>query len=76
MKVTINRTCVGSSDGIRVNEYQKGETVELPDALAEVFVRQGWAVNTASRKIKNAGAAQENKTVQPKIKRKAGGHGA
>lgn len=80
MKVKISRTCFGSPDGMQVNEYKKGETVELPDELAEVFVQQRWAVkvNTTPRRTKDRGSAPENKTVRNKIKRKTkrGGHGA
>ncbi len=84
MKVKMNRTCYGSPDGMRVAEYKKGETVDLPDALAEVFVQQHWAVKVdkTSRRKKDQGAAPENKSAKPPLKRTAktksrgGGHGA
>lgn len=81
MKVTMSRTCYGSPDGMRVAEYKKGETVDLPDALAEVFVQQHWAVkiDRTSRRKKDQGAAPENKSTKAKTKRKTkcggGGHG-
>lgn len=82
MKVKMSRTCYGSPDGMRVAEYKKGETVDLPDALAEVFVQQRWAVavDQTSRRKKDQGAAPENKSAKPPRKRKTkcggGGHGA
>ncbi len=80
MKVKMNRTCFGSPDGMQVNEYKKGETYDLPDPLAEVFVQQRWAVKVVKtpRRTKDAGAAPENKSVKNKMKRKTkrGGHGA
>ena len=84
MKVKMNRTCYGSPDGMRVAEYKKGETVDLPDALAEVFVHQRWAVKVdkTSRRAKDQGAAPENKSAKPpmkhitKKKSRGGGHGA
>jgi hypothetical protein len=37
-KVTMLETTSGSPDGIRVNSYKQGETVDLPAALAKAFV--------------------------------------
>lgn len=75
MKVKMNRTCFGSPDGMQVNEYKKGETVELPDELAGVFVQQRWAVRVdkAPRRTKDRGTAPENKV---KRKTQRGGHGS
>ena len=82
MKVKMHRTCFGSPDGMRVDEYQKGATYDLPEELARVFLKQRWATPALkkSRRTKDMGAAPENKTVQTKMKRKTrhrgGEHGA
>ena len=80
MKVKMKATRYGSPDGMRVDEYKKGETYDMRDALAAIFLEEGWAVKVVkiSGRTKNAGAAPENKTVPPKVKRtnRRGGHGA
>ncbi len=80
----MNRTSYGSPDGVQVEEYKKGETYDVRETLATVFLEEGWAVKVdkASRKTKDQGAAPENKTVKPKVKAKkksiraGGAHGA
>jgi len=86
MKITMKRTCYGSPDGVRVDEYKAGESYDIRESLAEIFLKEGWAVKAdkAPRQTKNAGAAPENKTAtfqtKPKSKkktpRKRGTHGA
>jgi hypothetical protein len=39
MKITHS----GSPDGIEVRAYHIGEAYDLPDSLATVFLREGWA---------------------------------
>jgi len=43
MKVRMLVTKQGSPDGIRVNEYKKGDVVDVPQGLAEVFLENKWA---------------------------------
>ena len=84
MKVKMKRTSYGSPDGIRVAEYKKGEMYDLRETLAAIFLKEGWAVKAgkASRRTKDQGAAPENKSAKPPMKRTAksksrgGGHGA
>jgi hypothetical protein len=33
----------GSPDGINVFEYAKGKSYDLPQGLADIFIREGWA---------------------------------
>ena len=33
----------GSPDGIQVIEYQAGQKYDLPQELADVLLREGWA---------------------------------
>lgn len=82
MKVKMHRTCFGSPDGMRVDEYQKSVTYDLPEELARVFLKQRWATPALknSRRTKDAGSAPENKTAKTKMKRKTrrrgGEHGS
>jgi len=73
-------TRYGSADGMRVDEYQKGEIYDVRETLASIFLKEGWAVkvNTTPRRTKDQGTAPENKTVKTKLKRNTqrGGHGA
>lgn len=43
MKVTMIRRRTGSPDGIRVALYDAGQTYDLPEELAQVFVGLGDA---------------------------------
>jgi hypothetical protein len=80
MKLKMKHTRYGSSDGIRVDEYKKGETYDVRESLASIFLKEGWAVKVdkTPRRTKDQGGAPENKTVKSKMKRKTqrGGHGA
>ena len=80
MKVKMKSTRYGSADGVRVDEYKKGETYDVRETLASIFLKEGWAVKVdkTPRRTKNQGAAPENKTRKSKMKRttKRGGHGA
>lgn len=55
MQIQITRSVPGSPNGIDVIDYQAGETVEMPDHLAAVYVREGWG---------KAIAAPENKAIK------------
>ena len=43
MKIKMLKTRQGSPDGIVVNTYTSGETMDVPDELAQVFIRHRWA---------------------------------
>lgn len=66
MKIKMLKTRSGSPDGIIVNTYTSGETVEMPDELAHVFIRHRWARKLPA--VKNLGKAPENKKVRNKLK--------
>ena len=78
MKIKMNRTSYGSPDGVQVEEYKKGETYNVRETLAVIFLEEGWAVKAdkISRHTKDQGAAVENKSVKPERKTKRGKHGA
>jgi len=76
MKIKMKRTRYGSADGMRVDEYRQGETYDVRESLADIFLKEGWAVTVekSPRKKKDQGAAPDNKSVIRKTQR--GGHGA
>jgi len=43
MKIRMLITKKGSPDGIQVIEYQAGQKYDLPQELADVLLREGWA---------------------------------
>jgi hypothetical protein len=43
MNIRMLKTMRGSPDGIQVFEYRAGQKYDLPDDLAQVFLREGWA---------------------------------
>lgn len=43
MKVRMLQNRSGSPDGIQVFEYRAGQKCDLPESLASVFLREGWA---------------------------------
>ena len=68
MKIKMLKTRQGSPDGIIVNTYISGETVDVPDELAHVFVRQRWARKFTDPSVKVGGKAPENKKSRKKLK--------
>jgi len=42
-KVRMLTTMAGSPDGIQVLDYQAGQKYDLPERLAVIFLREGWA---------------------------------
>lgn len=48
VRLRITKTMHGSPDGRRVLLYSHGEEYEMEDSLAEVFLREGWAVPVIS----------------------------
>lgn len=62
MKVRMKSTHESAVDGINIVEYKKGKTYDVPPAVAENWVRKGWA--TPVGKAKKAGP-EETKVVEP-----------
>jgi len=71
MKIKMKRTRYGSADGMRVDEYKQGETYDVRESLADIFLKEGWAVKVEKtpRKRKDQGAAPENKSAKTKRRR-------
>ena len=61
MKIKMLKTRQGSPDGISVNTYIHGETVDVPDELARIFIRQRWARKVITKGVKDRGKSPENK---------------
>ncbi|EKE68696.1 hypothetical protein [Oceanibaculum indicum] len=58
--ITMTETKPGSPDGATVNTYEKGVTYEdMPDALADEFLRAKWAVEGTGKKKSGTAAVAE-----------------
>jgi hypothetical protein len=66
MKIKMLKTRQGSPDGMIVNTYTSGETVDVPDELALVFIRHRWARKITMPGVKDQGKAPENKKTRKK----------
>ncbi len=42
MRILVTKTTRAAPDGVTVRSYRAGETVEMPEDLARVFLREGW----------------------------------
>jgi len=62
------KTRQGSPNGIIVNTYISGETVDMPDELAHIFIRQRWARKLIVPGLKDTGKAPEKKKTRKKLK--------
>lgn len=67
MKIRMKETKKGSPDGVQVFDYKKGRTYDLPDRLADAFVRAGWAVATKPSKPPETKVEEpeETKVIEP-----------
>ncbi len=63
MRIRVTKTTRAAPDGVTVRSYRAGETAEMPEDLARVFLREGWgrAVEAAPAN-KALDGAPENKT--------------
>lgn len=64
MKVKMKLSIPGSEDGVTVKMYHAGEVYEMGEALATVFLSEGYAEEiTDSVEEKALGASPENKMM-------------
>ncbi len=42
MRILVTKTTRAAPDGVTVRSYRAGETAEMPEELARVFLREGW----------------------------------
>ncbi|QPJ61463.1 MAG: hypothetical protein G3M70_06005 [Candidatus Nitronauta litoralis] len=62
MKVEMKTTQYACPEGHTVVRYSQGQQVDLPDLLAKLFIKEGWAHRVSKRQTKAQGAAPENKS--------------
>ncbi len=62
MKVKMKDTHESAVDGVNIKKYKKGKTYDVPPAIAENWIRKGWA--EASKKAK-AVEPEETKVEGP-----------
>lgn len=68
MKIRMLKTRQGSPDGVVVRTYISGETVDVPDELARVFIKHRWARQVNEPCVKDRGKAPENKNTSKRVK--------
>ncbi len=59
MRILVTKTTRAAPDGVTVRSYRAGETAEMPEDLARVFLREGWGREADGTAME---AAPENKT--------------
>lgn len=64
MKIKILKTMDGSPDGSHVLTYKEGETYDVPEGLAKVFLREKWGKAVMKR------GPESNKNLNPKTETK------
>ncbi len=42
MRILVTKTTRAAPDGVTVRRYRAGETAEMPEDLARVFIAEGW----------------------------------
>jgi hypothetical protein len=68
MRIRVTKTTRAAPDGVTVRSYRAGETAEMPEELARVFLREGWGREADAKDLEAAPAnkaldgAPENKT--------------
>ncbi len=75
MKVEMKTTQTACPEGHTVVHYEKGQRVDLPESLARIFVKEGWARRIPERQTKNKGAAPENKSGKSRTRQRRKSHG-
>ncbi len=63
MRILVTKTTRAAPDGVTVRSYRAGETAEMPEDLARVFIAEGWGrAMEAAPANKAFDGAPENKT--------------
>ncbi len=68
MRILVTKTTRAAPGGVTVRSYRAGETAEMPEDLARVFLREGWGREADGTAMEAAPAnkaldgAPENKT--------------
>ena len=69
MNIRMLKTMRGSPDGIQVFEYRAGQKYDLPDDLAGVFLREGWAEEDKELVLETKAEPQPEAPVEQIMKR-------
>lgn len=56
MRILVTKTTRAAPDGVTVRRYRAGETAEMPEDLARVFLREGWGREAAAPAMEAAPA--------------------
>lgn len=70
MLIKMKETQKGSPNGLVVNTYEKGNEYDLPESLANVFLKIGACEMVKVPSNKDAGSSSENKDKDKKDKGK------
>ena len=74
MRILVTKNTRAAPDGVTVRRYRAGETAEMPEDLARVFLREGWGREADAPVPANKAfdGAPENKTPPnpPRTKRR------
>ncbi len=62
MRIRVTKTTRAARDGVAVRSYRAGETYDLPEDLARVFLREGWGREADAPASKALDSAPENET--------------
>ena len=62
MKIRMLKTMQAAPNGIAIVTYSEGETYDLPQNLAEIFIRESWGETLKNADRKDFGSAPENKS--------------
>jgi len=67
MKIRMKETKLGSLDGALVTEYKKRRIYDVPDKLANAFIKAGWAVAMKPQKPPETKVEEpdETKVIEP-----------
>ena len=68
IKILKTKTAAACKLGIKSKEYVTGQTEEIFDDLAKVFIKEGWGVKFEEKAIEKA---PENKAFQKPIENKS-----
>ncbi len=69
MQIAVTTTMPGSPDGIRTNVYEAGQSYDMPDDLAAVFVREKWGAEPKpAPKLKSGPDDNKSQGAAPETK--------